>query len=526
MTIVERPDQQGVIARILEISSTRAPWHRRLWRCGTIQIARELLAESATPGVSVSAVEDSKKYLQHALATDPGIADRGKAVRSTISAIKPGITRESHAWVNLREHVDRMDANYLTTWAQELEKAKPIEVEGTARRIAAHILDSGYHKNSLYSWIRAACTDPEQATCAEILDEAAQRLRRPERAYTFCVPVTTKPTFPVTADEAPGWLTAPDTVVWKRTYAADTPAVRHQGAFLLTVPAKDINSAADRARSRIADLETKFHFGPHVIRIATQMWSKEKGQAFPTQATNRMLDVHAFDRLGRVQDLTMPDFITSALALIHPVRTGAAHIAVMSGWSAIESLLVDVADEGDVVAAKRFSLIVAASMARAELTGLAWTYALTHEDDLAAEIRGFDRNLDRAKRFQRHLCAGTAVRLPNEVDRLALSRIRPLLTDPRPAITRIAEILTREFVRLYRKRNLIVHGGHTHNTNLHAVIERMSPLIGAGIDRIVHAGLKYGIPPIQLSATADAKLHYLVPAGVDHPGNLLDLLEP
>ncbi|WP_329414597.1 hypothetical protein OG563_18030 [Nocardia vinacea] len=41
-------------------------------------------------------------------------------------------------------------------------------------------------------------------------------------------------------------------------------------------------------------------------------------------------------------------------------------------------------------------------------------------------------------------------------------RIRPLLTTPRKEVTRIAEILNREFTRLYRKRNLIVHGGHTH----------------------------------------------------------------
>ncbi|MDE1675018.1 hypothetical protein [Nocardia gipuzkoensis] len=42
----------------------------------------------------------------------------------------------------------------------------------------------------------------------------------------------------------------------------------------------------------------------------------------------------------------------------------------------------------------------------------------------------------------------------------------------------------------------------------------------------MHVGLRYEIPPIQLAATAEAKLHYLTPATADRPGNLLDLLEP
>ncbi|ATL66670.1 integrase [Nocardia terpenica] len=526
MTISERPNQSGVTARILELTSTPATWHRRLWRGGTIQIARELLEESVLAGIPVAAVDDMKRYLGHALSSDPGIADRGRATKAAIGAIKPGITTESYAWVNLREHVDRMEAAYLQTWAAEFDRGNSIDTEGAARRIAAHILDSGYHKNSLYSWLRAARNDARTATFAEFLTEAGERLHRPERAYTFCVPVTTAPRFPITPEAAPGWITATNTVTWKQTYAPEAPPIRHQGAFLLSLTAKDINSAAERARSRIADLENKFHFGHRPLRVAAQMWSKEKGDTFPTQSTNRTLDVHAFENLGRLQDLTVPAYIDSALALVQPVRTGAAHIAVMSGWSAIESLLVGVADDADVIAAQRFSLIIAASAARAEMTALAWAYCRSNDDALAEELRGMTQNIERAKRFQMHLCSGAPTAMRAETDNLALERIRPLLREPQRGVTRIAEILTREFVRLYRKRNLIVHGGRTHSNNLHAITETMSPLIGAGIDRIVHVGLKYEIPPIQLAATAEAKLHYLTPATADHPGNLLDLLEP
>ena len=58
MGVVEKGGQEGFVTRLREVTSTDAPWHRRLWRCGTVQLARELLDESVAPGVPVSAVED------------------------------------------------------------------------------------------------------------------------------------------------------------------------------------------------------------------------------------------------------------------------------------------------------------------------------------------------------------------------------------------------------------------------------------------------------------------------------------
>ncbi|MFC3963268.1 hypothetical protein [Nocardia jiangsuensis] len=80
-------------------------------------------------------------------------------------------------------------------------------------------------------------------------------------------------------------------------------------------------------------------------------------------------------------------------------------------------------------------------------------------------------------------------------------------------------------MRFYRKRNAIVHGGRTHADHLHPLAETMSPLIGAGIDRIVHLGLRHGVRPIAFAAMAATNLDYLRPATTADPGNLLDLLE-
>lgn len=90
-----------------------------------------------------------------------------------------------------------------------------------------------------------------------------------------------------------------------------------RGSFLLEIHARDVNSAADKARSRISNLSAKFHLGSQLpIVVCPTMWSKEKGSKFPTSATNRVINVRSFERLGRVQDLDTLDYITNTLALV------------------------------------------------------------------------------------------------------------------------------------------------------------------------------------------------------------------
>ena len=301
---------------------------------------------------------------------------------------------------------------------------------------------------------------------------------------------------------------------------------RHQGSFLLEITARDVNAAADAARDVIAHLKTKFRLGSrNSIGILPTMWSMERRSGFPTLATNRMINLASFDRLGRLQDLTTADYLANTLALVEPLQTAAPHIAVMSGWSAIESLLVGPADREDIVAARRFSLIIAASLIRAEFTWLAKTYTSENDDADAQALDGCQTNIERAKLFQMLAFTRPDLTLTNATDSLALQRVRPALQNPRQEITNIAEILTREFTRLYRKRNMVVHGGQIHGANLHSISETLTPLIGAGIDRIVHAELQFGVPPIELSAIAEARVDYLSPTASDSGGGLLDLLE-
>lgn len=527
MPFIEQPQHQGFVARMIELTSSRTPWHRRLWRTGTLRLGNELLIESANPALPDAALKDMRGYLQQAIGPDMGVGEHRRELQAALQAIRPGITESSHGWLVLREHLHRSDSMYLENWAKHFASRREVDVETAARKILSHLFDHGLHKNSVYAWLASIHGGNDEVSVSDFIREAAYRTASPPRIHTFCVPVSTKPSFLTSGRGAEGWMDATETSRWKQTHAADAQSIRHQGAFLLALEARDINAAVDQARAKIFDLRAQFELGARrPVQICDHMWSKDRGKAYATRATDRSIEIRSFERLDCLAALDTPSFLSNALALIEPLRNSPPHLAIMSGWSAIESLLVGDADDRDSVAADRFATIVAASMLRAELTALAWAYSKDGIDDTSTAIAECATNSERAKIMQRTaMCRDGPLPLSQETDNLALARIRPALTDPKSEISKIKAILAREFMRLYRKRNLIAHAGHTNEETLHLTSEIMTPLIGAGIDRIAYAGLKYDIQPIELSATLEARIPYLTPATAAAAGNLIDLFE-
>lgn len=524
MPIEEKPGQTGFVSRLLELTSTHTHWQRRLWQSGTIRLGDELLDSCTNPELRDATLNDMKQHLLTVTRTDRGIRNRG--ILDAISRIKSGSVNTGHAWLTLRADVDRARTHYLEYWAAAFESSSSVDVEDAARRIGSHLLDHGYHKSSVYTWLTTLRHASTVVTVADFLREAEQRLDRPERAYTFCIPVSTTPPFNITGGASPGWLDATETTAWKAANAPSAETIRNQGSFMLIINAREINTAVERARAAVFDLQAKFILGTRSkpVLVCSRMWSLEKKQGYGTSDTDRSIEIRSFERHNRISDLAAPpDHIVNALALIQPLRTSPPHIAVMSGWSAIESLLVGQGDP-DSVAADRFAVIIAASALRAEFTDLAWAYHRDHDDSVATDIPDQGTNLARAKIFQcRAANDAEPIEFSTDNDSLALKRMRPALTDPSGEIEKMRTVLRREFTRFYRKRNLIVHAGQTRDQTLHSVSERLTPLIGAGIDRIVDAGLAHGTTPIQLAVNVESQIPYLTPANCANAGNSLDL---
>ena len=174
------------------------------------------------------------------------------------------------------------------------------------------------------------------------------------------------------------------------------------------------------------------------------------------------------------------------------------------------------------VAGDRLASLVACSFPRAELTALAHAHASNATDDLTNQLRIANTNRDRAALLARAITEGTPLNLKEPSDQIAAIRIKSLLETSKATLQRIETHLRQTLRRFYRQRNLVLHWGRVNAVSLNSALRTAAPVIGAGIDRVVHAGFVEGTNPLEL--TSRARLHLDLLGTVDgcEPVDLLE----
>ena len=107
-------------------------------------------------------------------------------------------------------------------------------------------------------------------------------------------------------------------------------------------------------------------------------------------------------------------------------------------------------------------------------------------------------------------------------DIAACERMRRMLHAPRKELNDVRRVFVAAMRRFYRQRNIVTHSGHTNGVALDAALRTTTPLIGAGLDRLVHAKLTYGIDPLDLAARAENSLDLAGDPLGPHVTKLLD----
>ena len=109
-----------------------------------------------------------------------------------------------------------------------------------------------------------------------------------------------------------------------------------------------------------------------------------------------------------------------------------------------------------------------------------------------------------------------------EVDQAAIARLKKLLYNPGPELQTIRDAIGESFHRLYRQRNLILHGARLDSVALAASLRTVAKLAGAGMDRITHGCYVQRLKPMELVARANLSLAL---ASREEPLCCVDLLE-
>ena len=494
--------------RLLDFFDARTPWHRKLWNVG-LALTMQETAETISAVRAGVLSEDSLGFLLNVVhkmvGRDPGsgTAEERQVLQSALRG-KPRLDGlEYHVIVQTET---TLRSRYLTQVAGALRGQQPPGAERTARAIASHLLDIGFSSNFLHRWWKFRLLhEPGTRALADVVDDAHQLALTHAQTFEVLVPVSTAIRF---VDGVPPneWRSAPEVSHWLRRNGIDVRDIRHDGGLLFSVPALDAGAAAERAAELMDRLVSRTAVGTkRQLKFLDRVWIEGRQNAFTLDPTHRGVWVKALDRENQVYNLNPSGSIDAAIELLSHLQASSPAAAVAGGWAAIEALLSEPTDRGG--AADRLAMLVACSFPRAELTVLSYKLE-TLDNGLAAALQGVVENRDRGEIVARVLALQPPPTFPgaSRSDRAAIARMIELLRNPSAVLSVVQEQSTIAFRRLYRQRNLVLHWGKTDAVALRASLRTAAPLVGAGIDRIIHAFYVDNLWPLQLVARAKIAL--------------------
>ncbi|MGA5217106.1 integrase [Streptomyces cinereoruber] len=534
--VVQDSYTRHVLARMADFfADERSPWPRRLWDIGSVLALEELWEAGrwqASNVLSGSACDWQRNELNALLGRDSGLGDRD--LRKEITGLlKKPLLDPSPERRRLKEIIGHLRPGYLDRWvtAIAVEEAKRVKPERFSRTVAAHLLDLGYSAIYLRGWARGLKV--AQATATDIAESAAELARARPQTYDVLIALDKVPHREL-AEPLAHWLDKGKVVAWLREQGHDTTGFRTGGGFVYPIQARDPLSAADQARQLVDRMTARSEFlrgRRGGILPLPYIWVAGHNTPVPLEPPARGVDVLSLVYEGHLYKVDTLSRIDDALELAAVSNRGPLAPGVAGGWAAVESLLVHPDDprgegerSGKAVAADRMAAIIACSWPRAELTTLAHRHQPAQPDALSEAIAACTTNRERARLVADALRAGGPEALAlNYTDTAAAQRMAALVQDPRKQLNEVNSAFRIAMRRLYRTRNIILHGGATQGVALEASLRTAAPLLGAGLDRIVHASYIEGLDPLDLAARAEVALQL-----VDGETGLavVDLLEP
>ena len=528
---------QLFLARLADYSAEDAvPWARRLWDVGSILSLEELweAGDWQRQGVlSPGAVDWQRRELQRITGPDLGLGDKDlrRQVQRVLASPVPDPSPNRR---QLRQLIDHARNGYLNRWSAAIEAGIQVRPERLARTVASHLLDLGYSPTHMTHWVSSL----RRRSCSslEALEAASGLASGGESQFQVLLALVRAPQMSQLNSGITSWCDQRGVSEWLKANGFSTSGVRAAGGFVLEFKARDPFGAAAQARAladRLQARSTYLRQGRDGLEVLPQAWVVGHPRPISLATPARGADVLSLAKEGlmyRSTEVITP--IDDALEIGALVNKGALGPALSGAWAAIESLLVHPDDPrgddrwGKAVAADRLAAVIACSWPRAELTSLAHHYSPVAEDDpVQSALAQCTTNRQRAWVMVDALKSGLQMQFEGRnpaSEQAASQRMQGLLADPRGTLREVRDAVTIALRRLYRSRNIVLHGGSTRGVALRSSLRTAAPLFGAGLDRIVHAHASESISALDLAARAECALGLV---GGETGLTVVDLLE-
>ena len=505
------PPHRHAAARLLDFMDPAAPWYRSLWCPGTALTLRETLEASEAVGVGVlsqSAFAFLKDNARRMLGPDPG-AGIDSQKRCLQECLKSELVYEGLEYRTMRQLLPDIESSYLERWALCL--TQPMTFPGperTARCIASHLLDTGLSFDFLYRWWTFHLRRKGVEHLPKLISASHGISQGSPSDYKV---LTVFDAAPQGKSGMPAsWINAPSVTAWLKGNGFEVRGLRQNGGIWFTVQARDPWAAVEAATEKLDRMVARVAVGTDSSLIPLPWaWIEGQKRRFSLRPARRRVEVRALYRQDQLYTETMSSNVDAAIELLAPLAATSPSAAVAGGWAAMEALLTAPGDKERVLAGDRMASLVACSYARAELTHLSYRVQEEMRGDLASRLASCNSNRDRASLLAHVIQSNEPITLSAASDSAALARIRALLAAPRSTLKDIQGHVAAAFRRLYRHRNIVLHGGRVDAVALRASLRTAAPLVGAGMDRIAHAWFVKQTPPLELAARARIRLETL-----------------
>lgn len=501
------PTDNVSVGRLMEYLSDRMPWTRSLWGIGVVLAMEELFeaCEAMRHGhLSDGSIKRITSSLQKRVGVHPAFTETEKAfLRQHVQQV-PRAGGVAHYAV--RDLAERVTCDYLTRWGQVVATGN-FKVEHFARSVAAHLLDAGFSQQYLHDFIKPKLgPGMPPITLSQLCDELQAMLHaNPRRDFEALLAFTKYPEFPNRIP--PSWLADAAAInAWHAANGFPVAGVRASCAMLITVQARDPVGAAQAARNESDRYAARalIATGKPLNRVS-DLWIKGSSAPTPMSEVSRGVGVKELFREDRIFSAAGPNdqSVDAALELLAHLDGSSPAVAVAGGWGAIEGLLADPNDRA--TAADNLAALVTCSFARSELTSLAHHLVRLHAQE-CPDLVGDLSNRDRSKNLARMILENRMPVMRAMADKAAVERLKKLLANPARELQIIRDSIGDSFHRLYRQRNLILHGARLDSVALSASLRTVAKLAGAGMDRITHGHYVQGLKPLELVAKANLSL--------------------
>lgn len=500
-----------VCARLGDYFGQGVQWQRRLWRVGAVLALREIA--EASDGVAQGALSPESftwlsKRTRENLRRDPGLSDTQEKTLA-LKTLSEDLTAGGVGQRQVILIADELAPAYLDRLRDSLGLAPAPAPESFAVALASHLLDAGVSRTRLHVWLTDLLAHQNPVPAQDLLTAAQTLLDT--GPTDFEVLLTVAEDTKTSAPRPDRWRTRGQAAAWLIEQGVETRP-RQSGGLLLTLSAWDARHAAAQAHDFADRLSARAAVGTKVpLVFHSEVFVAGHTDPFPLKRRRRA-DVRALERQRALFDLAEPTAVDSALELLAQLDMAPSPVAVAGGWSAVESLLTAPGDRGNTVAADRLAALVACSWPRAELTTLAWARVNQEGGDnapLAQELRDKRENREKAEVMLRAINDGVETGLTRPAELAGVERMRDLVADPNDVLNRVRTHAMDTLRRLYRQRNLVLHGGQTQAVALEATLRTAAPLVGAGLDRVTHAFLVHARSPLDTAARGDYRLKTL-----------------